>query len=240
MTASTWAAVDEYFAGRSACLDSVLEQALADSAAAGLPTIHVSSAQGQLLKILAMSVGTRRILEIGTLGGFSTIWLARALPDGGRLVTLEIDPRHAEVARKNIKRAGLDHRVDVRVGPALDLLAGLATENQEHYDFVFIDADKPTIPDYFTWALRLTRPGSLIVVDNVVRQGAIVDTNSSDPSVQGVRQLMDVVSTKSYVTATIIQTVGVKGYDGFLLAHVGAALSATDQTGHRSWRRQQT
>ena len=218
--ATLWATVDRYIAEQLVPADAALDAALEASTAAGLPAIAVAPNQGKLLYLLARLRGARRILELGTLGGYSTIWLARALPEDGRLVTLEADPRHAEVARENIARAGLDTRVAVRVGRALDTLPVLAEEGAGPFDFTFIDADKPAMPDYFTWALRLSRPGSLIVCDNVVRDGALADASSTDASVQGVRRLHEMIAAEPRVSATTIQTVGSKGYDGFTLALV--------------------
>jgi predicted O-methyltransferase YrrM len=197
--------------------DPALEDALRANAAAGLPAIDVAPNQGKLLYLIAQLLGARRILEIGTLGGYSTIWLARALPAGGTLVTLEVDPKHAEVARANLARAGLTQVVDVRVGRALDTLAALAGQL---FDLVFIDADKPNNPAYLAWALRLTRPGSAIVVDNVVREGAILDATSDDPRIHGTRSLFEAVAREPRLEATAIQTVGGKGHDGFILARV--------------------
>lgn len=212
----TWDAVDAYYAGRLHAPDPVLDAALEANALAGLPSIGVSPAQGKLLHLLARTAGARRILEVGTLGGYSTIWLARALPADGELVTCEISPEYAEVARANLARAGLAERVDVRVGPALDTLPTL----QGPFDLAFIDADKPSNAEYFRQALRLSRPGSLIVVDNVVRGGRVADAGSDDPAVLGTRSLAEVVGREPRVDATVVQTVGAKGYDGFLLARV--------------------
>ncbi len=217
-----WQAVDDYITGLVVRPDPALEAALADAAAAGLPPISVSAPQGQLLHLLARAQRARTVLEVGTLAGYSTICLARALPPGGRLVTLEIDPRHAEVARANIERAGLSGVVEVRLGPAAESLAALAEEGEGPFDFVFIDADKPGNADYFEWALRLGRVGTTIVVDNVVRDGRVVDAGSDDPSVQGVRRFNDVLAAERRVAATEIQTVGAKGYDGFAIALVVA------------------
>jgi predicted O-methyltransferase YrrM len=200
----------------------VLDAALRDSSAAGLPAIHVSPVQGKMLQVLARAHGARNILEIGTLGGYSTIWLARALPSGGRLTTLEADPKHAEVARSNLARAGLEKMINLRVGRALDLLPEIAAEAHGKFDLVFIDADKPSYPDYFSWALRLTRKGGLIIADNVVRKGAVCDERSADSGVQGVRRMNELVARERRVSASVIQTVGSKGYDGFLLALVTA------------------
>jgi predicted O-methyltransferase YrrM len=222
MSQEQWTAVDSYISDRLAPPDQALEAALADSAAAGLPAINVTPNQGKFLMLLAMAQGARRILELGTLGGYSTIWLARALPAGGRLITLEAEPKHATVARANISRAGLNEVIDLRLGRALDLLPRLAAEGGGPFDLIFIDADKANIPEYFQWAIKLGRPGSIIIADNVVRKGAIVDGGSSDPNVQGVRRFYDMLATESRVSATAIQTVGSKGYDGFAMAVIVA------------------
>jgi predicted O-methyltransferase YrrM len=219
MSEQTWQAVDSLFSQTLIADDEPLE-AVRAARAAGLPDIGVAPNQGKLLHLLARSVGARSVLEIGTLGGYSTIWLARALPDDGRLTTLELDPRHAEVARANVAHAGFGRIVDVRVGPALDSLAVLAGEGGPPFDFVFIDADKSNNANYFERAVALSRPGGLIVVDNVVRAGAVADASSDDPSVVGSRHLLDVAGADSRVAATAVQTVGSKGYDGFLLALV--------------------
>jgi predicted O-methyltransferase YrrM len=216
---SLWTAVDAYFNDSLRANDAALDHALAASRSEGLPAIAVAPNQGKLLNLLARSIGARRILEVGTLGGYSTIWLARALPDGGRLVSLEIDPHHAEVARKNLAFAGLDEVAEVRTGAGIDLLPVLAAEDGPPLDFTFIDADKPSNPDYFRWALKMTRPGGIIVVDNVVRGGAVVDENG-DASVQGVRRLAELIHAEPRVDATALQTVGDKGYDGLLIALV--------------------
>jgi predicted O-methyltransferase YrrM len=220
MSRERWNAVDRYLCDLLAPDEPALAAALEASAAARLPPIQVSPNQGKLLHLLARAQGARRILEIGTLGGYSTIWLARALPEDGRLVTLEIDPGHAEVARGNLARAGLADRVEIRLGRALDTLPKLAAESRAAFDLVFIDADKPANPEYFRWALELTRPGSLIVIDNVVRDGAVIDAASADPAVQGVRRLHELLAAEPRVCATAIQTVGSKGYDGFAIALV--------------------
>lgn len=220
MTQETWTAVDRYLDDLLVGHDEALQAALRASAQAGLPAINVSPTQGKLLNLLARVRGARKILEIGTLGGYSTIWMARALPADGRLMTLEIDARHAEVARANIARAGLAQRVEVRLGPALETLAQLGTSGAGPFDLFFIDADKSNIPAYFKWALQLSRPGSLIVVDNVVRDGAVIEAASADASVQGVRRLNELMASDPRVSATTIQTVGSKGYDGFALALV--------------------
>ncbi|MFI6276669.1 O-methyltransferase [Streptomyces sp. NPDC050988] len=218
-----WHDVDDYFTGLLAPPDDALTDALKDSDAAGLPHINVAPPQGKLLHLLAVIQGATRILEIGTLGGYSTIWLARALPQDGRLITLEYSEQHAEVARRNLARAGLDKITEVRVGPALDSLAKLADEGDGDtapFDLVFIDADKVNNPRYVEWAVKLTRPGSLIILDNVVRGGAVTDPTSDDPSVRGTREALDLFATHPKLTATAIQTVGSKGYDGFALARV--------------------
>src|SRR3954471_15445095 len=220
MAEDRWSAVDRYFTEQLLPDDPALVAALEASADARLPAINVSPSQGMLLQLLARAVGARRILEIGTLGGYSTIWLARALPVDGQLITLEADARHADVARGNVARAGLANMVEVRLGRALDTLPRLESESQGPFDFVFIDADKPNNTPYFEWALRLTRPGSLIVVDNVVRGGDVVDAASDDAGVEGVRRLLARLGDEPRVRATAIQTVGAKGYDGFAIAQV--------------------
>jgi predicted O-methyltransferase YrrM len=213
-----WNTVDQYISAKLVGDDAALEAALKASDAAGLPAIAVSPPQGKQLNVLAQMIGAKRVLEIGTLGGYSTIWLARAVPADGRVVTLEYDPKHAEVARENIARAGLADRVEVRVGPALESLPAL--EGGEPFDFFFIDADKVNNPNYYEWALKLSHPGSVIVVDNVVRGGAIADAARTDGNVTGTRALYDAVSADKRVTATAVQTVGSKGYDGYLIARV--------------------
>ncbi len=220
MTQELWTAVDNYVQRMLIAPNPVLDAALVSSAEAGLPDIQVAPNQGMLLHLLARMQHPKRILEIGTLGGYSTIWLAMALAPGGRLITLEYEPRHAQVAQENIARAGLTDRVEIRVGRALDSLAQLAAEGLDSFDLIFIDADKPNNPDYFRWALALSRPGTAIIVDNVVRDGRVVDDASTDGSVRGVREMFDVIAAEPRVDATAIQTVGVKGYDGLLLALV--------------------
>lgn len=220
MANEAWTAVDDYLAPRLARHDAALDAALAASQAGGLPEIAVSPNQGKLLQVLARSVGATRVLEVGTLGGYSTIWLARALPEGGRVVTLEVDAHHAEVAAANLARAGVADRVDLRLGRAIETLPALEQEAVGPFDLVFIDADKPSIPDYFAWALRLTRPGSLIVVDNVVRRGKLADADSQDEAVLGCRRLVELLEREPRVAATVVQTVGAKGYDGLALAVV--------------------
>ena len=217
---ATWTAVDAYFSDHLLPEDDALRGALAASEAAGLPAIAVAPNQGAFLQMLARTVNANRILEIGTLGGYSTIWLARGLADGGSLVTLEYDPKHADVARANFARAGLAERIRVVVGAALETLPGIAADHPEPFDLVFIDADKANIPEYFEWALRLTRPGSLILVDNVVRDGKVIDSASEDASVRGVRRLTERLAGETRVEATALQTVGSKGYDGLLLIRV--------------------
>ena len=214
MTSDTWSAVDRFVVDTLSDSDPVLDAAQRAADTAGLPAISVSAAQGKFLHLLARICGARRILEIGTLAGYSTIWLARALPSGGQLITLEYDPRHADVARANIARAGLADRVEVRVGRALEALPGLVVD--EPFDLIFIDADKPSTADYFRWALKLSRPGTVIVVDNVVRDGRLVDANG-DGDVQGMRRFLEAAANEARVEGTVLQTVGVKGYDGFAL-----------------------
>jgi predicted O-methyltransferase YrrM len=218
MTQETWTAVDHYIADRLLAPDAALKAALEMSEAVGLPPINVSPPQGKMLMMLAQLHGARTVLEIGTLGGYSTIWLARALPPGGRVVTLEVDPKHAKVAVANVARAGFSEMVEVVVGPALETLPRIEADRRGPFDFVFIDADKPNNPNYFAWALKLARKGSVIIVDNVVREGAVVDANSKDPRVQGTRRLFEMLAAEPRVSATAIQTVGSKGYDGFALA----------------------
>jgi predicted O-methyltransferase YrrM len=215
-----WTQVDTYISDLLVEPDPGLEAALRANDEAGLPAIDVSPPQGKLLHLLARIHGARSILEVGTLGAYSTIWLARALPDGGRLITLEVDPDHARVAGGNVDRAGLGDVVDLRVGPALETLPKLLEEGAGPFDLTFIDADKPNTPEYFSWAIRLSRPGSVIVADNVVRDGRLADTDSSDPSVRGNQELHELIAVEPRVTATTIQTVGVKGYDGFTIALV--------------------
>lgn len=222
MWSDRWAEVDGYVSGLLAPQDGVLEAALEAGVDAGLPEIQVSPPQARLLEILARSIGARTMLEFGTLAGYSTIWLARALPEGGRLITLEADSGYAEVARTNIANAGLSDLVELRVGPALEALPDLEAEGVGPFDFVFIDADKIHTPDYFTWALERTRPGGLIVADNVVRDGALADPESDDPTIPAQRRLHELIAADPRVTATTIQTVGSKGYDGFTLALVAA------------------
>src|ERR1700677_5125232 len=220
MDKQLWTAVDEYTTGLLMPPDPVLEATLAASDAAGLPTISVTPSQGKLLMLLAQLAGATRILEIGTCGVYSSIWLARALRPGGRLITLEADPKHAEVARANIARAGFAQTVQVRLGDARASIQKLGAEGLGPFDVFFIDADKQSIPHYLEWSLKLSRRGSLIIVDNVIRDGALIDAGSEDPNVQGARRLHEILAAEKRVSATTIQTVGSKGYDGFTLALV--------------------
>ena len=215
-----WTKVDEYYSSLFMPHDAVLEQALADSAAAGLPGINVAPNQGKLLFLMAKATGAQRILEIGTLGGYSTIWLARSLLPDGRLITLELNPKHAEVARKNITRAGLERVVEVRQGPALSSLEQLVSEQAGPFDLNFIDAHKPEYAEYFQWSLKLSRPGTLIIADNVVRNGAVADSATKDELVLGIRRFNEAVGKEKRVSATALQTVGSKGYDGLVMALV--------------------
>ena len=214
-----WIAVDEYITGLFPS-DPALEMVLQTTRAAGMPQINVSPVQGRLLHVLALTCGARTILEIGTLAGYSAIWMARALPADGKLITLESDPKHAEVARANIARAGLADRIEVRLGVALDVLPQLAAEGMGPFDLIFIDADKTNLTTYFEWAVRLARPGSLIIADNVIRHGDVLDDSSADASLQGVRRFNEALAADRRVTATIVQMVGIKGYEGMALAVV--------------------
>jgi predicted O-methyltransferase YrrM len=225
MTDEAWSAVDAYMVSKFLRPDPELDAALATNRAAGLPGIDVSPLQGKFLHVLARAIGARRILEIGTLGGYSTIWLARALPEDGRIVTLEFAPEHAEVARKNLEAAGVAESVDLRVGAALDLLPVLQAEGQT-FDFVFIDADKENNGPYLEWALKLARVGGTIVVDNVVRKGAIIDPESERSDVQGTRRFFDFAAGQRRWVASALQTVGAKGWDGFA---IGVVEEATPQ-----------
>jgi predicted O-methyltransferase YrrM len=209
-----WTAVDRYITDLFLESDPALEAALASSAAAGLPAISVSPTQGKMLHLLARVQGARNILELGTLGGYSTIWLARALPAGGRLISLEVDAKHAEVAHANLARAGLANAVEIRLGRALDTLPQLAAASRGPFDLIFIDADKPGYSDYLPWCLKLARRGTLIIADNVVRKGEVADPASTDANVQGIRRFNQVLAAEKRVTTTVIQTVGSKGYDG--------------------------
>jgi predicted O-methyltransferase YrrM len=222
MAQEQWTAVDSYIEKLFIAPDFALEAALESSKAAGLPTINVSPAEGKLLHMLARIQGARKILELGTLGGYSTIWLARALPPEGRLISLEIDPKRAEIARANIARAELANAVEIRVGPAADSLHKLLIEGRGPFDLIFIDADKQGYAEYLHWSLKLSRPGTLIVADNVVRKGAVTDPGSADENVQGIRKFNEALTAEKGVTTTVIQTVGCKGYDGLALILVTA------------------
>jgi len=219
MSDPRWTEVDDYIAGNLLPSDPALDAALAANEAGGLPAIDVSAVQGKFLHLLALATGAKRILEVGTLGGYSTIWLARALGDGGALVTLELDPHHAEVARANIDRAGIGDRVDIRVGPAADTLAAMVAAEEGPFDLIFIDADKPGNAAYFDHAVKLSRRGTMILVDNVVREGRVLDSDG-DAAVQGTRALFDKLAADDRVTATAMQTVGAKKWDGFVMAVV--------------------
>lgn len=220
MTQKLWAQVDDYICDQLVTTDAALVEALRDSKAAGLPDIAVAPNQGKMLQLIARLMGAQRILEIGTLGGYSTIWLARALPASGRLITCEFNPTHAEVAANNIARAGLAAQVDIRVGPALATLPLLQAEEQPPFDLVFIDADKQNNIHYVQWALKLTRPGSLIIIDNVVRGGRVIEAKSGDEMVEGVRRMNAFIAAEPRLEATAVQTVGSKGHDGFAMALV--------------------
>ena len=223
MTQDQWTAVDRYFDGLFAPPDAALDAALKATSDAGMPLINVAANQGKLLQLLTRLVGARRILEIGTLGGYSAIWMARALPPDGRLISLEVNPKHADIARANIARAGLSDKAEVRLGSAHDSLPQLAEQGAGPFDLVFIDADKASTPTYLTWALKLTKPGSLILIDNVVRDGAVADAASANPDVQGIQQGLAMLASDPRISATALQTVGVKGYDGLAIALVMGA-----------------
>ena len=220
MSQEQWQAVDQYIAALLMPADAALDAALQTSREAGLHEIHVSPSQGKFLHILVRALGARNILEVGTLGGYSTIWLAKALLPGGRLITLESQPKHAGVAQTNITRAGLADVIEIRLGPALETLQHLETERTGPFDFIFIDADKPNTADYFDWSLRLSRAGTVIIVDNVVRKGGVIDPSSTDANVQGIRRFYERLSREPRVSATALQTVGGKGHDGFAIALV--------------------
>ena len=220
MNERCWKAVDAYVTETIVAEEPALGEALAANSAAGLPSIDVSAPQGKLIHLMARMMGARKALEIGALGGYSTIWLARALPDDGRLITLELNPRNAEVARRNVARAGLGAKVEIRTGAALNILPKIEAEGLGPFDFVFIDADKINNSAYLDWALRLSRPGTAIVVDNVVREGEVADAASRDPDVIGVRRMFELIAREKRLSATAIQTVGLKGWDGFALAIV--------------------
>jgi len=220
MSQDIWTRIDHYYQEQLNTKDPVLDATLSAGTVAGMPAIDVSPNQGALLHILALAPNVKNILEIGTLAGYSTICLARALPDDGKLISLEFEPKHAKVAEANIKNAGLSDRVKVLVGKAIDTLPKIAEEKAGLFDLVFIDADKASVPDYFRWALKLTTKGSLIIVDNVVRDGEVLNADSDDPDIQGIRRFADMLKTETRVTATAIQTVGTKGYDGLVIARV--------------------
>jgi predicted O-methyltransferase YrrM len=220
MHQAQWSAVDDYISDKLVPADPVLSAVLESNAASGLPAHDVSPSQGKFLYLLARMVGAKRVLEIGTLGAYSTIWFARALPADGLVVSLEADPHHAAVAKANLERAGVGPRVDLRVGPALDTIPGVEADGLAPFDLIFIDADKPNNPAYLTWALKLARPGTVIIGDNVVRDGAVTDPASADPRVQGVRRFFDMLAAEPRVSATALQTVGSKGWDGFAIGLV--------------------
>jgi predicted O-methyltransferase YrrM len=216
----TWAAVDRYFGELLAPADEAIAACMKCNREAGLPSIDVPALLGKFLALMVRISGARNVLEIGTLGAYSTIWLARALPQGGQVVTLEIDPHHAEIARKNLERAGVLDRVDITMGPALDTLNALYDGAVEPFDLIFIDADKKSLPEYLDWSLKLSHPGTVIIADNVVRDGKVIDTDSSDADVQGVRRMTELMATNPRLSATAIPTVGARGYDGFAMAVV--------------------
>lgn len=222
MSQEVWTAIDRYISGLFVPRDAALDAALESAATAGLPPIQVSPPQGKLLYLLARLQGARQILEIGTLGGYSTIWLARALPSGGRVLTLEADPKHAEVAQANFSGAGLAGVIELHLGRALDTLPRIASEGRGAFDLIFIDANKSNLAEYFDWALKLSRPGSLIIADNVIRNGGVIDAASADVDIQGVRRFNQRLAAEPRVSAIEMQTVGSKGYDGFALALVAA------------------
>lgn len=220
MPQKQWAAVDEYLNGLFVPFEPALDGALQAAAKAGLPPIQVSPSQGKLLYLLARMNHAHAILEIGTLGGYSTIWLARALPSDGHLISLEVDPKHAAIARTNLEKAGLAAVAEVRLGAALTSLPRLQADGAGPFDLVFIDADKPSTPQYLEWSVRLTKPGSVIIIDNVVRNGAVSDPTSKDENVQGIQKTLEAIANNPHLLTTVIQTVGSKGYDGFAIALV--------------------
>lgn len=222
MNQEQWTAVDRYFDDLFVPIDPVLSAVLESSADAGLPPHHIAPTQGKFLAILAQLTGARTVLEIGTLGGYSTVWLARALPEGGKVVTLESAEHHAQVAHANFALADLTHMVDLRIGPAIDTLSSLVAEGHPPFDMIFIDADKPNNPVYLEWVLKLVHPGSLIVGDNVVRGGKVIDAAGNDPNVQGIRRFNEMLASNPRLSSTALQTVGCKGYDGFAIAVVNA------------------
>lgn len=220
MSEKTWAVVDDYIVASLFDSDPVLDAVLAANHDQGLPAIDVSAAQGKLLSLLVRIRGAKNVLEIGTLGGYSTIWMARELPADGMIVTLELDQHHAKVARSNFERAGVSVRIDLRVGPALQSLAALGAENAGPFDLIFIDADKPNNPHYLSWAMRLSRPGTVIICDNVIRDGAVLNEDGRDANVEGARAAFSFIGSEKRLDGTAIQTVGAKGYDGFAIAVV--------------------
>jgi predicted O-methyltransferase YrrM len=215
MSEAIWGRVDDYIVGKLVKEDAALSAALAANAAASLPAMDVSAAQGKFLNLMVRITGARRVLELGTLGGYSTIWMAKALPDDGQLVTLEFDPKHAQVARNNIDNAGLRDKVTIHVGPAAQTLPTIAAEGPEPFDFIFIDADKPNNPIYLDWAIKLSRPGTVIILDNVIREGKVLDSRDPDPRIIGTRAAYDLIGNHPRLEATALQTVGSKGWDGF-------------------------
>jgi len=219
-TKDVWESVEQYLDNVLVMQDSALKDGLAAAETAKLPAIQVSSGQGKFLQLLARILGARNILEIGTLGGYSTIWMARALPEGGKIITLEADPKHADVARKNFARAGVETKVELRLGKALDTLPQIASEGRGPFDMFFIDANKSNMPEYFEWSLKLARTGSVIIADNVVREGAVLDANSKDADIQGIRRFLEMVGKENRVSGTALQTVSSKSYDGFALVPV--------------------
>jgi len=219
-TKDVWESVEQYLDNVLVMQDSALKDGLAAAEAAKLPAIQVASGQGKLLHLLARMMGARNILEIGTLGGYSTIWMARALPEGGKIITLEADPKHADVARKNFARAGVETKVELRLGKALDTLPQIESEGRGPFDMFFIDANKSNMPEYFEWSLKLARTGSVIIADNVVREGAVLDANSKDADIQGIRRFLEMVGKEKRVSGTALQTVSSKSYDGFALVLV--------------------
>ena len=222
MGQEVWEAVDKFLDKMMIPHDSALEDALAAAAAAKLPAIQVSSVQGKFLQLLARILGARNVLEIGTLGGYSTLWMARALPEGGRIITLEADPKHADVAKKNFARAGVESKVELRLGKALDTLPQVAADGLGPFDLFFIDANKSNMPEYFEWSLKLARQGSVIIADNVVREGAVLDAKSKDADIQGIRRFLEMVGKEKRVSGTALQTVSTKSYDGFALVLVNS------------------
>ena len=217
MSEALWGRVDEYIVDKLVQEDASLEAALAANAAAGLPAMDVSAAQGKYLNLMVRITGAKRVLELGTLGGYSTIWMAKALPADGRLVTLEFDPRHAQVARRNIDQSGVGDKVTIHVGAAVDTLPVVAAQNPEPFDFIFIDADKPSNPIYLDWAVKLSRPGTVIILDNVIRDGKVLDPDNTDPRIIGTRAAYDIIGAHPRLQATALQTVGSKGWDGFAI-----------------------